>query len=255
MSTYSDTKIKESMDSNKLIQDGDLSQIGPACYELRMGNVYYDLTEGDMQLKVTKSSGVLIKPGHRVVLITKESLLIPDDVIARVTSKGSLFSIGLSPVSTYADPGFAGNLGIVTQNMSDKYIIIPMGESIAKIDFSTLSEKSETPYKGQHGYQTKIWPIKHQLQKTYDEISQDPRVGSELEEAYKILPAATTKIIKELRKKQKLIHWSIFAALVINTVAIASLSSKLLEPINSIILDIISTVILGVFMYIIDRKE
>lgn len=53
MSTYSDTKIKESMDSNKLIQDGDLSQIGPACYELRMGNVYYDLTEGDMQLKVT----------------------------------------------------------------------------------------------------------------------------------------------------------------------------------------------------------
>ncbi len=58
--------------------------------------------------------------------------------------KGSLFSIGLSHVATYADPGFKGNLGIVTQNLSDKYIVPPPGEQIAKIDFTQLSGATES---------------------------------------------------------------------------------------------------------------
>jgi dCTP deaminase len=66
------------------------------------------------------------------VLITAEDLAIPDDILVRVVSKGSLFSIGLSPVATYADPGFTGNLGIVTENISDKYVELPQGEAIAK---------------------------------------------------------------------------------------------------------------------------
>jgi dCTP deaminase len=58
------------------------------------------------------------QPGHRVVLITHEELEIPPNIIARIINKGSLFSIGLSPVCTYADPGFTGNLGVVTPNTS-----------------------------------------------------------------------------------------------------------------------------------------
>ena len=144
-----------------------------------MGSVYYDLTEGDKRIDAADHGTVLIKPSHRVVLITLEEVDIPGNMIARVISKGSLFSLGLSPVSTYADPGFAGNLGIVTQNLSDKYIQIPIGEPIAKIEFSTLSSVVTRPYRGQHGFQTKIWPIRHELQKTYNEVRDDPRVDSE----------------------------------------------------------------------------
>jgi hypothetical protein len=36
----------------------------------------------------------------------------------------------LNPVATHADPGFGGNLGIVTQNLSDKFIELPQGEPI-----------------------------------------------------------------------------------------------------------------------------
>lgn len=73
-----------------------------------MGNVYYDLTEGDQPIAIAAGQDILIKPGHRVVLITHEELAVPDDVLARVVSKGSLFSIGLSTVATYADPGSPG---------------------------------------------------------------------------------------------------------------------------------------------------
>ena len=112
-----------------------------------MGHVYYDLTEADRRIEVGDSDKILIKPGHRVVLITLEELVVPPDIIARVVSKGSLFSIGLSPVCTYADPGFHGNLGIVTQNISDKYIELPIGEPIAKVDFSKLKKRLIDPIK------------------------------------------------------------------------------------------------------------
>src|ERR1700730_221123 len=132
----------------QLVRNGETAQLGPACYELRMGRIYYDLTEGARRFDVGEGGKVLIKPGYRVVLITQEELRVPPDIIARIISKGSLFSIGLSPVCTYADPGFPGNLGVVTQNISDKYIELPVGEPIAKVDFSRLGKTGNPPHPG-----------------------------------------------------------------------------------------------------------
>jgi dCTP deaminase len=150
MTILTDTEIKKRMTDKELILNGNKSLVGSACYELRMGNIYYDLTEDDRRFDANSNGTILVKPGHRVVLITKEQLKIPNNIVARITSKGSLFSIGLSPVSTYADPGFSGNLGIVTQNFSDKYIDLPIGEPIAKVDFSLLSTATETRFPNQN---------------------------------------------------------------------------------------------------------
>jgi len=90
MPTLSDTDIKARMANSTLILGRDISHVGPACYELSMGSIYYDLTEGDRRIDASHSGSILIKPGHRTVLITKEELKIPYDIIARVTSKGSL---------------------------------------------------------------------------------------------------------------------------------------------------------------------
>jgi NTP pyrophosphatase (non-canonical NTP hydrolase) len=89
-----------------------------------------------------------------------------------------LFSIGLSAVATYADPGFEGRLGIVTQNISDKYIVLQALERIAKVDFTMLETPAKRPYRGQHGYDTQIWPIKHHLQKTREQLVGDPRLDA-----------------------------------------------------------------------------
>lgn len=255
MTTLSDKDIQTRMASGELIRNGSAAQLGPACYELRMGNVYYDLTEGDKRIDATNMGTVLIKPGHRVVLITLEELVVPHNLIARVASKGSLFSIGLSPVSTYADPGFTGNLGIVTQNLSDKFIELPIGEPIAKIDFSLLSSPASRPYCGQHGYQTQIWPIRHQLQRTYDDVKGDPRVESEESEAYKILPRATASALKVIQRKQRVIDWAIFAAVCINGIVLAAISTKLMDTIISLVTNLVATAIVGVFLWISRHKE
>jgi deoxycytidine triphosphate deaminase len=177
MKVLADHEIEAAIARGELILDAEPTNCVGACYELRMGNVYYDLTEGEKRWEVPPEGDVLIKPGHRVVLLTYERLALSGSVFARIVSKGSLFSIGLSAVATYADPGFNGRIGIVTQNLSEKYIVIPALERIAKVDFTILETPAVRLYKGQHGYDTEIWPIKHRLQKTREQLADDPRLG------------------------------------------------------------------------------
>jgi dCTP deaminase len=253
--TLVDSEIAREISSGGLILNADKERIGPACYELRMGPIYYDLTEGDRRVEVGEGQKILIKPGHRVVLITLEKLLVPADMFARVASKGSLFSIGLSPVCTYADPGFQGNLGIVTQNISDKYIELPIGEPIAKIDFTRLLRKVDHPYQGQHGFQAQIWPIKHHLQKDYGQVKGDPRVESEKKEAYKLLPAATARMLRRMERRQRTIDIAILAAVLINAVMLAVVSTKLLDTTVGLVGNLIATAIAACFVLVTGKED
>lgn len=257
MTTLSDTDIATEMAAGGLIRNGERTRLTGACYELRLGNVYYDLTEGDHPIQLQPGEKVLIKPGHRVVLITHEELIVPDNVLVRVVSKGSLFSIGLSPVATYADPGFTGNLGIVTQNISDKYIVLPMLEPIAKADFTRLTGAVNHPYRGQHGFRTQIWPIKHQLQKEHADVVSDHRVKSEKEEAYKLLPGATQKVLRSLESRQRLIDIALVVAVVLNALTLFLITNKLIDGLVGIVGNLVANAIVGaVVLYakLMDRR-
>lgn len=254
MTTLSNQEIESGIANQRLVSGADSSQIGGASYEIRLGEIYYDLTESDHPKNAAPHGNILIKPGHRVVLISHEELNVPLNMLARVVSKGSLFSIGLSPVSTYADPGFRGNLGIVTQNVSDKYISLPIGEAIAKVEFASLASETTRPYNGQHGFQTRIWPIKHQFQKTYQEVASDPRVRSESEEALAILPYATAQTIKRLVERQKWFNVAILVNVIFASILLAAAVTKNLDPVISIVGNLISSALVGVFVWIAQRE-
>jgi dCTP deaminase len=68
MTTLIDTDIATEMAAGRLIGRGEQAQIAGASYELRLGNVYYDLTESDQPIQLQPGEKVMIKPGHRVVL-------------------------------------------------------------------------------------------------------------------------------------------------------------------------------------------
>lgn len=243
MAVLSDNDIKTEILAGKLVVDGIDANVGAACYELRMGDVYYDLTEENKRIGLKAGEFVIVKPGHLVVLITKERLNIPNDILGRIISKGSLFSIGLTPACTNADPGFSGNIGIVTQNISNKYIKLPQGESIAKIDFSKLSSPASNPYRGQHGYHTEIWPIKNQLQSVHSEICTDERVESEVREAYKIIPISTAKIIRKTIRYQKTNSALMITLVLINTGLIAAVNKQWIEVGTSFAISVLAGVL------------
>jgi dCTP deaminase len=93
-----------------------------------------------------------------------------------------MFSLGLVPVNTYADPGFKGRLGIVMINASNDYLAVPALTPIAKIEFVQLEQAVDKPYSGQHGYETEIWPIPSKFKLTAAEIAADPRINGTVEE-------------------------------------------------------------------------
>lgn len=256
--TLNDRDIAKAIKDSKLVKNFDPKGIAGACYELRMGSVYYDLTEDGKRFTLAAGEQALIKPGHRVALITAEELNVPSNILVRIVSKGALFSIGLSPVSTYADPGFAGNLGIVTQNVSDKYIVLPQGEPIAKADFTPLSGGAGRPYQGQHGFQAGIWPIKTHLQKSYSEISHDKRVKSEKEEALALLPLATRTAIERLELTLTLTLTAVFLAIVVNATFLFLLEGKRLDLFWAVIGNLLTNIIIGfasIFISIFRRNK
>ncbi|WP_419697126.1 dCTP deaminase domain-containing protein [Mesorhizobium muleiense] len=168
-----------------IVSDFEKSNIKQACYELRAGRVYYDLSQGDVPIKLEDCQYILVKPKQSVVIIVMEELDVPDDILCRVLTKGKLFSVGLHPVNTYADPGFKGRLGIVFYNSSNNYLKINKGESIAKIEFSKLHSPVKRAYSGQHGYETQIWPIPKDMILTKEEIRLDDRINKPLDELSK----------------------------------------------------------------------
>jgi len=254
MATMNDTEIDREIAAGGLVRKNDGHQASGACYELRMGDVYYDLTEDGARFEVASDGHAIIKPGHQVVLITREELDVPQDVLARIVSKGSLFSIGLSAVSTYADPGFEGQIGIVTHNISSQYILIPFGEPIAKIDFSRLSSPAIHKYRGQHGFETQIWPIKNQLRKSHSEVANDPRVKSEKEEAYALLPQVTSEFLRKIEKRIKWTDFGILLAILLNALALAASSTDFSDQVVSFVLSVAASVLVAILLIVVGRS-
>jgi dCTP deaminase len=139
---------------------------------------------------------------------------------------------------------------VVTQNISDKYIELPVGESIAKIDFARLPKDVDHPYKGQHGYKTQIWPIKYHLQKTYAQVSNDPRVDTEQAEAFQLLPNVTSDRLRRIDRRQRVVDLAIIAALLVNALLLCLISTNYLNTLVGIIGNLIASGIVAMIVVI-----
>lgn len=158
-----DFEIKRLCEDGILIaKNYDKRFVKQTCYELRVGDIAWYTYKRDPALRkqsIRNQGGVYIPPKGYVTIITMEELKIPEDCVGRIMTKGQLFSIGISAVNTYADPGFNGPLGITLINHSSKPIFIPIGKPIAKIEFIKLTKAVSDPYKGHHLQAGDLWPI------------------------------------------------------------------------------------------------
>jgi dCTP deaminase len=251
--TLSDKEIKSFCKDNKLIIDNFYeSNIKQACYELRASKVYYDLADGNRRYNLEDNEYILIKPKQSVVIITMETLKIPDDMIGKVLTKGKLFSIGLLPVNTYADPGFYGNLGIVFYNFSNNYIKIFPRESIAKIEFSKLKNSVEETYNGQHGHQTGVWLVPENMILTEEEIKKDKRIKSSDEEIKLSYGEHISKVITRVFKFERQLIFAGISYFLFSLILITILMLKgkpIISPIYIVLTGVVSNVIFTLIVY------
>lgn len=171
-----------------IVENFDPRCVRQACYELRASNTFYETGEGRENKRVTADpSGYILRSNTYVTSVVMESIRLPNNVLGRILTKGQLFSVGILPVNTYADPGFDGRLGITLYNGSRRAILIKPGQAIGKIEFAVLPRAVEQAYNGQHGYQTEIWPIPVHLYATDEQLRSAgvrPRSLTEIERSY-----------------------------------------------------------------------
>ncbi len=256
--TLNDLEIEQFVKEGKLIsEDFDKKNIKQACYELRAGNCYYDLNSGEERHSVADGEIILIKPHQRIVILTKEKLQIPQDVLARVLSKGSLFSLGIVPVNTYADPGFVGRMGIVMQNLSNNYLKITSGDPIAKIEFDRLQSPVKNIYHGQHGYETGIWPIRHdQIVKNKGELKKYLGNYNEIDQIRDTLGIPVANIIERvlITERRFLIATILYIIITLIIMGVGA-GADWLSPVTSVFIGIVTNIIYAIGVFFVSNYK
>lgn len=249
--TFNDEDIKQFCQTGWLIKEGyDPRNVQQACYELRASDIYYDLATGEKHV-VTADDYILLKPHQMTVVITEESLKLPDDILGRILTKGKLFSIGVLPVNTYADPGFTGRLGIVLYNASNNYIKIHPLQSIAKIEFTKLQKQVIDRYVGQHGYQTEIWPIPSDSILSPDEIKKDKRIKSSTEEIILSYGKPIGQIMDRIFRFEKYLIFTIIAYISFSMLLIfLAQGTDWISPTSALLLGVGSNIITSLLTYL-----
>jgi dCTP deaminase len=195
--TLGDGDIRRLAAEGELIISGfEPESVRQACYELRASHIFWDIQSPDenKRIEIDDKNGYLLRPNNYVIAIVEETIKLPSDVLGRILTKGQLFSLGVLPVNTYADPGFRGRLGITLYNASKRYIRFRPGEPVAKIEFTRLPRPVDEPYFGQHGFETEMWPKPAHL---YSQPVSD-EVGDKYEELEAIYGSPIAEIRRQL---------------------------------------------------------
>jgi dCTP deaminase len=251
--TLADDAIR-TLCSQSILIDAEFSAagVGPCCYDLRASDIAFEtMSSSEDKRVVIPEAGYVLRPNSFLTVITAESLNLPPDVLGRVLTKGQLFSVGLMPVNTYADPGFKGRLGITLYNASKRYLIIRRYLPIAKIEFTVLPVPAQQPYVGQHGFATGIWPIPaHLFAKNADLSAAGIHIASadELERTLGVPAAELHRAVAYYSKKVWIQLWTtlgLFGLLLVFHDRIDLVSSLALGILGNVLTNFVPSVLRG----------
>jgi deoxycytidine triphosphate deaminase len=82
-----------------------------------------------------------LRPGHCILVKTRERITLPDDIFGILCSKGSLSARGLIVSNTKVDPLFGDELNIPIFNSGRTTISISVGMAFCSICFHTLEQR------------------------------------------------------------------------------------------------------------------
>ncbi|MBZ1345026.1 MAG: dCTP deaminase [Candidatus Nealsonbacteria bacterium] len=165
--------ILSDRDIKKYIKEGKIKitpkpnfkvQLGPCSLDLHLGNIfktfkssqypYLDLKrkisfeELMEEVEIEDGGPFILPPKGFVIAVTKEDIILPDDIMARLDGRSSLGRLGLVVHLTAArfDPGWQGKAVMELGNLGNMPIILYVGMRICAMAFETLSSPVETPY-------------------------------------------------------------------------------------------------------------
>jgi len=140
-------------------------QLGPCSLDLHLGNVFkvfktseypyldpkrkIDFEEIMEEVKIEDGDPFIIQPKSFVLTTTKEEIILPPDLMARLDGRSTLARLGVVIHLTSArfDPGWKGKAVLELGNLGIMPVVLYAGVTrICALTFETLSSPVETPY-------------------------------------------------------------------------------------------------------------
>ncbi len=148
--------ILKCIKDNKVIKPFNKTRIKNGAYELSLGGQVFLTNSKSKEIKKVEPEGIIhIEPGQFALLLTEETVKIPEDKIGFISIKAKIKFKGLVNVSGFhVDPDFNGQLLFSVYNAGPATITLKRGENYFPLWLAELSEKQK--YIGTHPNQDSI---------------------------------------------------------------------------------------------------
>ncbi|MBI2644056.1 MAG: hypothetical protein HYW95_00930 [Candidatus Wildermuthbacteria bacterium] len=158
-------ELQKLVKEKKLVENlsqRELTNPEGAGFDLRVGELYEVSGQGflgvteretpDMSLLAEYKEGVIIeaklKPHTYYVMQTVESVHMPEDLLAIMTPRSTLFRSGIYIFGGQVPPGYEGGLNMGIYNFRDEEFRLEMGARVVHIMFFEVKGKNNL-YRGQ----------------------------------------------------------------------------------------------------------
>ncbi len=149
----------------KITPKPDLAvQLGSCMIDLRLGDVYRvfnhsktpyidplnpkTLIDITTEIRIPKGEAFTLHPGEFILAVTKEYIVMPDDLTGRLEGRSSIGRLGVVIHSTAAniECGFRGNITLELANMGPIPVMLYPGMRICSLSFEELTSPALIPY-------------------------------------------------------------------------------------------------------------
>jgi dCTP deaminase len=193
------------------------SRISQAAYQLSLGNQVFrtDSENKKREILDDKDSQIIINPGQFALLLTEETIRMPNDYLAFISIKFQQKIKGLVNVSGFhIDPGFEGKIIFSVYNAGPSPILMDKGKPYFLLWLTPLTEA--VTYKGNHQGQDEI--SAELIEKLKGDIASPNSLLTNIQDVEKRLTERTDK----LKGQKNYLTWLyqalivVFAGLFIN---------------------------------------
>ncbi|QLG28756.1 dCTP deaminase [Halorarum halophilum] len=160
------------------LRDGDLvvdplddvdTQVQPASVDLRLGPEFLEFRRTNIpcihpnderevdeyvtETHVPEGDDFILHPGDFVLGTTKETVEIPDDLVAHVEGRSSLgrLAIVVHATAGLCDPGYRGQITLELSNLGNAPVALSPGMRVSQLTFTELKSPADRPYGSERG--------------------------------------------------------------------------------------------------------
>lgn len=157
MMILSGGRIRVLVREKKLIEGFVESSLCGAGYDLRAGRFYRTCGSASLsadgrilpEIEEITCESLVLRPGDYILVETEEKVNMPNNLMARILNRSSVFRGGCSLITAVVDPGYYGTLTMGLKNLSDHDFSIGRGARIGQIVFEEVSDGASA-YSGRY---------------------------------------------------------------------------------------------------------